>query len=169
VPAGLAWGDYCRQRRCRLGVFQLADERDDMLAEILDLFLEVQEAEQDEIGAGAFRSTMRSAICLRRADQVRAEAVIVLDQIVEGGLRPIALAFRRRLAGILDLVAKGIDRLGIGLAMMSASTALASSSVSRTIAKALTPTLTEWLLAFAALAWMSSTCTLAIRPACCRW
>jgi hypothetical protein len=65
-----------------------------MLAEIFDLFLEMQEAEQDEIGAAALQIDDALGDLPGRADQVRAEAVIVLDQIVEGRLRPVALAFR---------------------------------------------------------------------------
>ena len=69
--------DACRRRRSRgrpAGTraatalarrrrFELAHQRDHAPAEILDLLLEVQEAEQDQVGAGLLEATMRSAIC----------------------------------------------------------------------------------------------------------
>ena len=84
-----------------------------MLAEKLDLFLEMQEAEQDEVGAGVLELDDALGDLLGRADQVGAEAVIVLDEILEGRLRPVALAFRRGLAGILHLVAESVDRFRV--------------------------------------------------------
>ena len=80
-----------------------------MLAEILDLLLEVQEAEQDQVGAGVLEREDAFGDLLRRSDQVGAEAVVVLHKIVEGGLCPVAFPLGRGQAGVLDLVAERVD------------------------------------------------------------
>ncbi len=74
----------------------------------------MQEAEKDQIGAGLLQSDNALGNLLRRADQVGAETVIVLDEVVEGGFRPVALAFRRGLAGVLHLMAECLDGFRIG-------------------------------------------------------
>src|SRR3954452_16443348 len=67
------------------GSLQFADERDDPLAEEFDLFLEMQEAEEDQAGAGGLEGEDALGDLLGCADQVRLEAVIVLDEVLEGG------------------------------------------------------------------------------------
>ncbi len=103
----------CRQNRG--GLFPLPDERYDVTPEELDLFVEMKEAEKDEVGAGGFQIDDAVGDLLRRADEVRAEAIVVLNQIRERGLGPVAFALGGSLSGILDLVAEGIDCVGIGL------------------------------------------------------
>src|ERR1700761_556563 len=95
---------------------KLADQRNHVLAEILDLFLEMQEAEQDQARARVLKGEDALRNLVRRADEVRAEPVVVLNQIVECRFGPVPLPLRRGFAGILDLVGEGVDGLGIGLA-----------------------------------------------------
>ena len=63
----------------------------------------------------AFSARMRSAICCGVPIKVRAEAVVVLNEILEGRFRPVAFALGRGLAGVLDLVAEGVDRFRVRL------------------------------------------------------
>lgn len=59
------------------------------------------------------RASIALAFC--RLARLARVLVIVLHQILEGGFRPIAFAFRRGLAGILDLIGKTLDCLWVGL------------------------------------------------------
>ena len=51
---------------------------------------------------------------LRRADEVRLEAVVVLHEVLEGRFRPVSFALGRGRTGVLDLVTEGVHGLGIG-------------------------------------------------------
>src|ERR1700722_13833910 len=97
-------------------LFKFAYKRDHVLAEIFDFFLEMQEAEHDQACACILEGKNAFRDLVRRTDQVRAEAVIVLNQILERGFGPVTLSLRRGFAGILHFVGEGVDRLGIGLA-----------------------------------------------------
>ena len=87
----------------------------DRAAEILDLFLEVQKAAEHEIGPGLIQGDDALGDLLRRADELRPKAVVVLDKVAEARLCPIALSLRRGLSGVLGLVAKGLDCFKVGL------------------------------------------------------
>jgi hypothetical protein len=73
---------------------QLPDEWSDVLAEIFDLFLEMQEGEEDEVGTRALKPHDALGDLRGRSDQVGAKTVVVLNEILETGLGLIALAFR---------------------------------------------------------------------------
>ncbi len=90
------------------------NKRQHVLAEVFDFFLEVQEAEQHEIDAHFLERHDGSAIWRGVPMRIRPEAVVVLDEVLELGFCPVAFAFRRCIAGVLHLMAKGIDGLGVG-------------------------------------------------------
>src|SRR3954453_14705866 len=76
-------GKYGRIDRILFGILDFTHERQHARAEVFDLFLEVQEPSQDQVDA-AFairRNAFRDL--LRCADQLRAEAVVVLNQVLE--------------------------------------------------------------------------------------
>ena len=124
---------------CRLRL-QLADDRQDVLAEVLDLLLEVQEAEQEQVHAAALVLDDAVGDLLRRADQLGAEAVVVLDEVLERGVRPHALACRRSTAPACWTASrKPSTACLLALAMISRSVSRASSSVSRAMMKPLSP------------------------------
>src|SRR5476651_674529 len=73
---------------------QLTHQRQHALAEVLDFFLEVQEAGQHQVHAYCLQGDDALGDLLRGANQVGLEAVVVLHQILKGRLGPVALAFR---------------------------------------------------------------------------
>src|ERR1700677_2800689 len=75
----------------------------------------MQEGEEDEVGAGALELHDALGDLRGRSDQVGAETVVILDEVLETGLGPIALTFRRGFAGVLHLVAEGVYGLGVSL------------------------------------------------------
>src|ERR1700728_3080756 len=68
--------------------FEFTHERNHVLAKMLDLFLEVQEAEQDQARSGILQREDALRNLVRRADEVRPKAVVVLNEIVKRRLRP---------------------------------------------------------------------------------
>src|ERR1019366_1039026 len=83
--------------------------------EVLDLFLEVQEAREHEIDAGGLVLDDALRDLLRRADEARAEAVVVLHEVFERRVGPVALCLGRGFARLLDRIAEPVDRLRVGV------------------------------------------------------
>ena len=81
------------------------------LTEVVDLLLEVQEAAQDQPDAELAVLDDASRDLLGRADQAGAEAVVVLDEVLELGVLPHAALVGRGLPGLLDGRAEALDGL----------------------------------------------------------
>lgn len=94
---------------------QLTHERQDVLAEVLDLLVVVQEAEEQQVDAEALVGDDALRDLFRGADESRTEAVVVLDEVLEGGVLPHALAVGGGAPGLLDGRAEAVDSLGVGL------------------------------------------------------
>lgn len=60
---------------------EFAHQRDDLLAELLELLLEVQEAEEEEVDPAPAVLDDASGDLLGCADELRAEPVVVLDEV----------------------------------------------------------------------------------------
>ena len=140
-----------------------------LLAEELDLLLEVQEAEQDQVGAGVLEGDdplgdLLAACRSGWSGSRRCTAPGPRSSTSPSCPRPPARPCRRSSP-------RGRSRCtasGLALAMISSSTAFASASVSRAMAKALTPTLTVW--PFGRRLRADVVDLLARSPrACCRW
>ena len=71
--------------------FQFAHQRNHAPAEGLDLFVEMQEAEQYEIDANLLQRHDPLGDLLRRADEVGAEAVVVLNENLRRSISPSCL------------------------------------------------------------------------------
>src|SRR3954453_11018587 len=107
-----------------------ADPRQDLLAEALDVLVVVEEAAQDEVHAQLLEGHDPLRDLVGGADQPGAEAVVVLDQVLEVRVGPHALLVLGGLAGLFTRLAAPGDRLDVALAMISRSTSCASFSVS---------------------------------------
>jgi len=75
-------------------LFKLAHQGQHAFAEVFDFFLEVQKPSQDEIHTNGFVGDNALGNLLGSADQVGAEAVVVLDQILKARRRPVTLTLR---------------------------------------------------------------------------
>ncbi|MCO5561387.1 hypothetical protein L7F22_015008 [Adiantum nelumboides] len=93
----------------------LADDRQHLRAEVLDLLLEVQEAEQQQVRAAPLVLDRAVGDLLRGADQLGLEAVVVLDEVLERRVRPHALLVAGGVAGLLHGVAEALDGRLVGL------------------------------------------------------
>jgi hypothetical protein len=69
--------------RILLAGFDFADQGQDLRAEIFNLLLKVQEATQDQVDAALPVGGNALGNLLGRSDQTGAEAVVVLDQVLE--------------------------------------------------------------------------------------
>lgn len=99
----------------RLVFLQLADERQHLLAEVLDLLVVVEEAEEQQIHAEALVGDDALGDLFRGADQPRTETVVVLDEVLEGGVLPHPLAVGGGASRLLDGRAEAVDGLRVGL------------------------------------------------------
>ncbi len=75
----------------------------------------MQEAQKNEVGAGALQVHDALGHLPRRPDEIGAEAIIVLDEVLETGLCPVAPRLRGKTCGVFSLMAEGVDRFRIGL------------------------------------------------------
>src|SRR5438067_327616 len=83
-----------RARKHVAACLELAHERNDSFAEELDLLLEMEEAQENEIGPGRLERNDTFGNLFGRSDQIATETVIILNEIFEGGPRPVAFALR---------------------------------------------------------------------------
>ena len=122
---------YPLRRPVRALRFELADQRQHALAEVLDLFLEVQEAAEDQIDAGGLVVTMRDAM-YSAFQSNRAEPIVVLNEVFKRRVCPVALPSARpcRLASRRR---RRVHRFGIRVLDDVVQTCFASCSVSRAI------------------------------------
>ncbi|GDY46691.1 hypothetical protein SANT12839_075730 [Streptomyces antimycoticus] len=87
----------------------------------------MQEAQEEEVHAEPLVGDDALGDLLGGADQTRTEAVVVLDQVLEGGVLPHALAVGGGPARLLDGAAEAVHGLGVGLGDESAVAPLVTS------------------------------------------
>src|SRR5580692_9339201 len=92
--------------------FEGSHDWQDALSKVFNVFEIVEKSAQHEVDTRRFVFDDSGGHLLRRPDEAWTETVVVLNEILERRVGPVALTLWRSLSGLLDGVAKGVHRLG---------------------------------------------------------